>query len=90
MDTPPVYFNILAVANCKSRKHLGLLLDKKVAFDRHVEGMILRANKGIGLITRLRRYLPKKSFSTIYRDFFRPHLDYVDVAYYYPENAPFM
>ena len=32
---------------------LGLLLDKRLTFDRHVEEMILRANKGIGLITSL-------------------------------------
>ena len=61
VDTPPVYFNNFAVATCEIHKHLGLLLDKRLAFDRHVEEMILMANKGIGLITRLRRYLPRNS-----------------------------
>ena len=46
VDTPPVYFNKLTVASCETHKHLGLLLDKRLAFDRHIE-MILRANKGI-------------------------------------------
>ena len=55
VDTPLVYFNNLAVASCRTHKHLGLLLNKKLAFDRHVEEMIPRANKGIGLITGLRR-----------------------------------
>ena len=37
LDTPPVYFNNLAVASCETHKHLGLLLDKRLAFDRHEE-----------------------------------------------------
>ena len=57
VDTPRVYFNNLAVASCEAHKHLDLLLDKRLAFDRHVEKMILRANKDMELITRLRRCL---------------------------------
>ena len=90
LDTPPVYFNNLAVASCKTHKHLGLLLDKSLNFDRYVEEMILRANKGIGLITRLCRYLPRNSLLTIYKALIRPHLDYGDVVYDYPGNASFM
>ena len=90
LDTPPVYFNNLAVASCETHKHLGLLLEKRLTFDRPVEEMILRANKGIGLITRLRRYLPRNSLLTIYKALIRPHLDYRDVVYDYPGNASFI
>ena len=90
VDTPPVYFNNLAAASCETHKHLGLLLDKRLVFDRHVEEMILRANKGIGLIIRLRRYLPRNPLLTIYKAFIRPHLDYGDVVYDYPGNTSFM
>ena len=43
LDTPPVYFNNLTVASCETHKHLGLLLDKRLAFDRYAEEMILWA-----------------------------------------------
>ena len=43
MDTPPVYFN-LAVASCETYKHLDLLLDKRLAFDRHVKKIICFAD----------------------------------------------
>ena len=52
--------------------------------------MILRANKEIGLITRLRRYLKRNSLLTIYKAFIRPHSDYGDVVYDCPGNANFM
>ena len=44
VDTVHAYFNNLAVASCETYKHLGLLLDNRLAFDCHVEEMILRAN----------------------------------------------
>ena len=52
--------------------------------------MILRANKGVGLITRLRRYLSRNYLLTFYKTFIRPHLDYRDVVYEYPGSASFM
>ena len=90
VNTPLVYFNNLIVASCETHKYLGLLLDKRLAFDQHVEEMILRANKGIGLITRLRKYLPRNSLLTIYKAFIEPHLDYRDVVYDHPGNTSFM
>ena len=90
VDTPPVYINNLPVASSETHKHLGLLLDKRMAFDHHVEVTILRANKDIGLITSLRRYLQRNSLLTIYKAFIRPHLDYGQVVYDYPGNASSM
>ena len=89
VDTPLVCFNNHVVATCETHKHLCLLLDKRLAFDSHVEEMILRSNKDIGLITRLCRYLPINSLLTTHKAFIRPHLDYWDVAYDYPGNASF-
>ena len=66
------------------------MLDKRLTFDGPVEEMMLKANKGIGLITRLRRYLSRNSSLTIYKTLIRPHLDYRDVVYDYPGNASFM
>ena len=90
VDTTPIYFIDLAVVSCKTHKHLGLLLDKRLAFRCLVEEMILRANKGIGLVTRLRRYIPRIFLLIIYKDFIRTHLDFRDVVYDYPGKAFFM
>ena len=90
LDKPPVYFNNKSEASCETHKHSGLLLDKRLTFDRQIEEVILRANKGVGLITLLRRYLRRNSLLNIYNAFIRPHLDYGDVVYDFPGNASFM
>ena len=45
--------------------------------------------EGVGLLRRLRYFLPFSSLLTIYRLFIRSHLDYGDVAYDQPSNASF-
>jgi len=47
----------------------------------------LKANRGIGIINRLRKFLPRDSLTTIYKAYVRPHLDYGDIVYDYPGNA---
>ena len=48
-----------------------------------------KANKGIGLITRLYAHLPRKTLINIYKAFVRPHLDYGDIIYDNPGNDTF-
>ena len=89
-DAPVVSFSYTAVVNCESRKHLGLILDKTLVFGHHVGDKVLKANKGIGLITRFRRFLPRDSLLTLHKAFVRPHLDYGDIIYDNPGNASFI
>ena len=87
--SPFLSFNNTAIAVQSSQKHLGLILDSKLVFDQHLNEKILKANQGIGLLNRLRKYLPRDSLLTIYKAFIRPHLDYGDIIYDYPGNATF-
>ena len=86
---PSLYLNAAPVSNTLFQKHLGLILDKKLLFRDHLNEKITRCNKGIGLIKRLSKCLPRKTLLTIYKSFVRPHLDYADVIYDQPHNSSF-
>ena len=47
---------------------------------------ISKTNKGIGIIKRSSRILPRTPLITIYKSFIRPHLDYCDVIFDQPNN----
>ena len=89
VNHPTIYFNNSPVVTAPFQKHLGLILDEKLNFGHHLNDKISKANKGIGLIKRLRSYLPRKSLLAIYRSLVRPHLDYGDVIYDQPHNDTF-
>ena len=83
-DHPPIYFNDIEVKRVSDHKHLGLTLDSKLSFTKHVNDKISTARKGIGIIRHLAPYLPLKSRDQIFKMHVRPHLDYCDIIYHIP------
>ena len=65
-------------------KHLGLILDNKLSFTKHINEKIAIDRKGIGVIKHLAAYLPIKSRDQIYKMHVRPHLDYCDTIFHVP------
>ena len=59
-----------------------MILDSKLNFNNHLSDKICKANKGIGIIRRLYKFLPRASLINIYKAFVRPHLDYGDIIIY--------
>ena len=82
-----LYFNGATASNTLYQKPLGLILDKKLLFRHHLNEQITKCNKGIGLIRRLSKCLPRNTLLAIYKSFVRPHFDYGDVIYDQPHNS---
>ena len=89
-NAPPLSFNNINIETNEYQKHLGLTLDSKLSFSHHLDEKIRKANKGIGLINKLGKYVPRKSLLTLYKSYIRPHLDYGDIIYDHPGNATFV
>ena len=79
---PPLYFNGAGVKRVNYHKHLGLTLDNKLNFVRHIRDKISTAKKWIGLIKHLSTYIPPKCLDQIYKMQIRPHLDYCDIIFH--------
>ena len=91
IDHPTVFFNEVPVAHTPCQKHLGMHLDekKKLNFQTRIKEKIAKANKGIGIIHKLSKVLPRESLITIYKSFVRPHIDYGGIIYDQPNNDSF-
>ena len=86
---PTLRFNNNILTPTNSHKHLGMILDSKLNFNNHLSDKICKANKGIGIIRRLYKFLPRPSLLNIYKAFVRPYLDYGDIIYENSSNATF-
>ena len=58
---PNLIFNQTNVNRISSQKHLGLILDRKLDFKKHVKVLIEKASKGISIIRKLRYKIPRHS-----------------------------
>ena len=74
---PHLLFNGNEVSKVNEHKHLGLILDKKLSFEKHINEKFIKAKKIIGIIKHLSNYLP----------IVRPHLDYCDIIYHIPSST---
>ena len=81
-----LYFNNLVVEKVKTPKHLGLKLDQKLNFKKHLKDKFAIVNKGIEMLKELSNYLPRHSIVTLYKAFILPHLAYTDIIYDKPNN----
>ena len=72
---PPLQFNSNDAQSANSQKHLGLVLDSKLDFNKHVNNKVNKYNKSIGIMKKLSLTLSRNSLLTIYKTFIRPILD---------------
>ena len=83
---PPLFFNGTIVPKVNEQKHLGLILDSKLSFERHVNEKIIKAKKFTGIIKYLSKFLPLKTLDQMHKALVRSHLDYCDIIYHTPAS----
>ena len=83
---PKIFFNNALVVCASWQKYLGMFLDKSLNFSYHIKEKMPKAIKGIDIIKKLRKTLPRHALITIHKSFVRPHLDYGDIIYDQPKN----
>ena len=86
---PPLIFNNTNVSQCKSQKHLGIILDCKLTIEEHCRTLLSKTYRTIGLLRKLRNFLPRAALITIDKTFVRSHLDYGDVLFDQAFNPSF-
>ncbi len=65
----------------KSSKFLGVLLDESLNFKCHIEHLLIKLSKYVGLFFKLRYFLPLSALLILYKTLFEPHINYCNVIW---------
>ena len=84
VDHPLLYFNGSPVQRVSEQKHLGLTLQPTLLFTKHVTEKVKKANKNVGIIKHLNKFLPFKTLNQMYKSRVLSHLDYCDIIFHIP------
>ena len=84
---PPLFFNGMMVDSKEEHKHIGLTLDKKLTLQSHIKEGIKKANRHIGIMKFMSKYVPRSTLETMYKAYVRSQLEYGDVIYHHPPLA---
>ena len=68
---PPLRFNGQVVKRFDDQKHLGLILDSKLSFMKHINSKLVIATKNISVIKSLFKYLSTNVLNQMYKVFVR-------------------
>ncbi len=79
---PELTFNDVPVAREDHTKHIGVYLDSRLNFSKHITEAIRNATKGLSLMKYLSKYVSRNILDLCYKLYVRPHLDYGDVIYH--------
>ena len=81
-NDPSLFFNGTVVPKVNEQKHLGLTLDSKLSFERHLNEKIMKAKRIVGMIKYLSSFLPLKTLDQMYKALVRSPLEYCDTIYH--------
>ena len=57
-------------------KYLGVLIDNKLTWKNQIDAINLKLSKGIGLLAKIRHFVPKSVLRSLFFTFINPHTDY--------------
>ena len=77
------------VQESSSEKHLGMILDGKLNFKKHVGTISTKVSNTLSLLIKLQKILLRQSLLIICKAFIRPHFHYGDVIIDQSYNASF-
>ena len=78
---PDIIFNGIPVARKPFTKHLGVFLDSRLNFSKHIKEQVMKAMKAMKLVSLLKflsTYVNRNVLCLSYKMYVRPHLDYGD------------
>ena len=79
-ETINIYIENQILEPKDTAKYLGVYIDKRLSWDRHIEHINSKLNRGIDILRKLRSYLQQNSLRTIYNSFLKPYIEYGTLA----------
>lgn len=62
-------------------KLLGVTIDEHLNWDLHIDKLCKKISKKLGLLKRLKKFMPSNSVNMLYNSIVLPHFDYADVIW---------
>ena len=59
-------------------EYLGMILDQNLNMDKQIESMYKKANRKLGIMSKIRMFISNDTAARIYKTMIRPHIEYVD------------
>ena len=80
-DIVPLVIGGNQIDRSQNVRFLGVIVDEYLSWKDHVSYVCTKVSRSVGIISKLRLYLPKETLITLYNAIVMPHLMYCNVAW---------
>ena len=80
-NEPPVFIGNTKIEKKSEARFLGVIMDDKLTWARHIKSMRAKMSRYVGLMYRLRSSLPTKARLQIYHSFVQSHLNFCSLVW---------
>ena len=83
MKKPPVklFINDEELEQKDFAKYFWVYFDKQLSWFKHTEITNNKLYKGIGILTKLRKYVPEETMKNLFNSFLKPYTEYENLAW---------
>ena len=78
---PLILLNNAPLKQCMSGKFLGVIVDDSLNFKLHIDYISNKVSKSIGILFKLKDYLPQSTLVSLYYSFIYPYLIYCNLVW---------
>ena len=83
---PDLYINGISIERVGHFNFLGLTIDEHMSWDAHIQKVSNTIARTLGVLSRLKRYLPSHILRILYNSLVLPHLQYAVLAWGFKNN----
>ena len=76
IQSVPIILNDTNLDQAKGTKFLGIYIDENLTWKKHIDIITAKISKNIGVMNRLKYFLPSSILLTLYNSFVLPYLNY--------------
>ena len=76
-----ILYGTSVLARVDNFKFLGIILDERLRFDKHIKLICDKSSKCIGMVYRLREVVPRKVLLMLYNALFFPYISYCNLIW---------
>ena len=77
----PITLDGINLERVKFTKFLGITIDDKLSWSRHITNIGLKVSQGLGILYRLRQHIPLSILHILYQTLILPHLTYCAILW---------
>ena len=78
---PDIHLGNSTLTQVNSHKHLGAILTQDLSWSEHINSIISKCNRRLGLIKRFKYVWSRRSLEICYKSFIRPIIEYGNILY---------